>query len=103
MVRKMAKKHALSHPTSPHTCVAYGWTTTLGFHATLLVRCDPSKQVRGPFLADVLTALAGWNFFEEHTPQLAMQQLSFLMPEEMEDPEIARCARVIVDLRRAAD
>lgn len=103
MVRKMAGKHSLLHPTDVHIRATYGWTTTHGFHASRIVRNSATKQIRSHDLADILTTLVEWGFFEAYDRVLALQQLTFAMPEEIEDPGIARCARVIIDLRRAAD
>lgn len=98
-------ERVVTHPTIEGVRAAYGWTSS-GFHATLHSIEAPhahDDKVQSHHLADVLAALIEWGFFDVTAPPLALQQLTFLLPDEMDDPELARCARVIVGLRRAAD
>jgi len=99
------KERVVTHPTREGVRAAYGWSPS-GFHAALQSPEDSyahANMVRSHHLADVLAALIEWGFFDANAPSLALQQLTFLLPDEMDDPELARCARVIVGLRRAAD
>lgn len=101
----MPEKRTVMHPTREGVFATYGWEAS-GFYITLESHgCsrEHDERVQSPHLADILAVFVEWGFFGATAPSLALKQLTVWNPDEIDDPELAMCARVIVGLRRAAD
>ena len=94
------KEYQIQHPTQPGRSAIYGWSPERGFYAS---REDSDDHVKSRNLLTVLKAFVSWEFFEYADIQLAHKELVYLMPDEMDDPALATCAHLIVNLRRLAN